>query len=59
MKAKKKKIEKYTFADLGIEQDKEVRLEILKVTEPPKRQGGEKVENVDQLVEKLKSLGVL
>ena len=59
MKAKKKKIEKYTFADLGIDTDKEVRLEILKVTEPPKRQGGEKVENVDQLIEKLKSLGVL
>jgi len=59
MKAKKKKIEKYTFADLGIDAQKEARLEILKVTEPPKRKGGEKVENVDQLVEKLKSLGVL
>jgi len=59
MKAKKKKIEKYTLKDLGIDQDKEVRLEILKVTEPPKRKGGAKVESVDEMVEKLKAAGVL
>lgn len=59
MKAKKKKITKYTFGDLGIDSQKEVRLEILKVIEPPKRKGGAKVENVEQLVDKLKSLGVL
>lgn len=59
MKAKKKKIEKYTFKDLGIDESKEVRLETIKVTEPPKRKGGAKVENVDELVEKLKAAGVI
>lgn len=59
MKAKKKKIEKYSLKDLGIDSDKEVRLEILKVTEPPKRKGGAKVESVDEMVEKLKAAGVL
>ena len=59
MKAKKKKITKYSFSDLGIDANKEVRLEILRVTEPPKRKGGAKVENVEELVEKMKVLGVL
>lgn len=59
MKAKKKKIEKFTLKDLGIDEAKEVRLETLKVTEPPKRQGGAKVESVDAMVEKLKGMGVL
>lgn len=58
MKAKKKKIEKFTLADLGIDEGKEARIEILKVTEPPKRQGGAKVDSVDALVSKLKELGV-
>jgi len=34
------------------------RLETLKVVEPPKRQAGEKVASVDELVGKLKALGV-
>lgn len=59
MKAKKKKIEKYSFKDLGIDESMEVRIEILKVTEPPKRKGGQKVESVDELVEKIKGLGVV
>lgn len=57
MKAKKKKLEKLKLGDLGI--GNEVRLKILKVTEPPTRQGGGKVEDVDGLVSKLKELGAL
>jgi len=59
MKAKKKKIEKYTMKDLGIDEQKEVRLETIKVTEPPKRKGGAKVASVDEMVEKLKGMGVV
>lgn len=59
MKAKKKKIDKYTFKDLGIDESKEVRLETVKVVEPPKRKGGAKVESVDELVEKLKAAGAI
>ncbi|OAR01123.1 hypothetical protein LLEC1_04456 [Akanthomyces lecanii] len=57
MKAKKKKLDKMKLADLGIGND--VRLKILKVTEPPARQGGGKVEDVDGLIGKLKELGAL
>ena len=35
------------------------RLETLKVAEPPKRQAGDKVGSVDELVGKLKALGVV
>jgi len=56
MKAKKKPFEKLTPADLGI--DLAPRLETIKVTEPPKRVGGGKVENVDQLLAKLKEAGI-
>lgn len=42
MKAKKKTIEKISLNDLGV--DLTPRLETLKVTEPPKRQGGAKVD---------------
>ncbi|KAF8558304.1 electron transfer flavoprotein, beta subunit [Imleria badia] len=56
MKAKKKPLEKLTPADLGI--DFTPRLETIKVTEPPKRVGGGKVENVDQLLAKLKEAGI-
>jgi electron transfer flavoprotein beta subunit len=41
MKAKKKPIEKLSADSLGV--DLKPRLETLKVTEPPKRQGGTKV----------------
>ncbi|KAF9362759.1 hypothetical protein BGX34_005560 [Mortierella sp. NVP85] len=53
MKAKKKPLEKKTVADLGV--DVKPRLTILKVAEPPKRQGGKLVESVDDLVDKLKN----
>ncbi|KAH8992255.1 electron transfer flavoprotein beta subunit [Lactarius hatsudake] len=55
MKAKKKPIEKLTPADLGI--DLTPVLETIKVTEPPKRVGGGKVESVDELVGRLKEAG--
>jgi electron transfer flavoprotein beta subunit len=53
MKAKKKPLEKKTAADLGV--DVKPRLTVLKVAEPPKRQGGKLVESVDDLVDKLKN----
>ncbi|PYH42001.1 NAPDH-dependent diflavin reductase [Aspergillus saccharolyticus JOP 1030-1] len=57
MKAKKKPLEKKTLADFGVEDKK--RLKTIKVTEPPARQGGGKVEDVDGLIGKLKELGAL
>jgi electron transfer flavoprotein beta subunit len=47
MKAKKKPLKKITPADLGV--DVTPRLEILEVSEPPKRVGGGKVESVDEV----------
>jgi electron transfer flavoprotein beta subunit len=57
MKAKSKPLAAKTPADYGV--DIARRLETLKVTEPPKRQAGEKVGTVDELVGKLKALGVV
>ncbi|KAG1674539.1 Protoporphyrinogen oxidase [Nymphon striatum] len=57
MKAKKKPLEKKTVAELGI--DISSRIEILKVEDPPTREAGTKVENVDQLIEKLKERDVM
>ncbi|KAG2034586.1 hypothetical protein BDR03DRAFT_964970 [Suillus americanus] len=56
MKAKKKPVEKLTAAELGV--DLTPRLETIKVTEPPKRVGGGKVANVDELLARLKEAGV-
>jgi electron transfer flavoprotein beta subunit len=56
MKAKKKPVEKLTAAELGV--DLTPRLETIKVTEPPKRVGGGKVANVDELLTRLKQAGV-
>ncbi len=53
MKAKKKPIDTMSPADLGVDTAK--RLEVVKVVEPEKRQGGTKVESVTELVEKLKN----
>ena len=53
MKAKKKEIVEMTPEGLGV--DITPRLTTLKVTEPPKRQEGIKVETVSELVEKLKN----
>ncbi|RYY25865.1 MAG: electron transfer flavoprotein subunit beta/FixA family protein [Sphingomonadales bacterium] len=56
MKAKSKPIAKKTIADYGV--DASPRLTTLKVVEPAKRTAGVKVASVDELVEKLKALGV-
>ncbi|CAI4210696.1 unnamed protein product [Parascedosporium putredinis] len=57
MKAKKKPLDKKKPEDFGLDLTK--RLKVLKVTEPPTRQGGGKVEDVGGLVAKLKELGAL
>ncbi|HEX7761698.1 MAG TPA: electron transfer flavoprotein subunit beta/FixA family protein [Caulobacteraceae bacterium] len=58
MKAKKKTIDVKTVADYGV--DTAGRLKVLKVSEPPKRVAGVKVENAAELVSKLKTeAGVL
>ncbi len=58
MKAKKKPIDVKTTADYGVETAG--HLKVLKVTEPPKRTAGVKVENAAELVNKLKTeAGVL
>jgi electron transfer flavoprotein beta subunit len=57
MKAKKKKLEKKTLEDYGV--DGRSRLKTIKVEEPPPRKGGGKVEDVDGMVSKLKELGAL
>jgi electron transfer flavoprotein beta subunit len=56
MKAKSKPLAQKTPADYGV--DMTPRHTTLKVSEPPRRQAGIKVGNVDELVEKLKALGV-
>ncbi len=53
MKAKKKPIDEKTPEDLGA--DITPRLKVLEVTEPPVREAGIKVEDVAQLVDKLKN----
>jgi electron transfer flavoprotein beta subunit len=58
MKAKKKPIDPKTPADYGV--DIAPRLKVTKVAEPPKRGGGIKVANAEELVAKLKTeAGVL
>jgi electron transfer flavoprotein beta subunit len=56
MKAKSKPMATKTAADYGV--DIAPRLTITHVAEPGKRQAGVKVGSVDELVEKLKALGV-
>lgn len=56
MKAKKKPLDSKTPADYGV--DVAPRLTTTHVAEPPVRQAGEIVEDVDALVAKLKALGV-
>ena len=56
MKAKSKPLATKSPGDFGV--DVAPRLETLKVTEPAKRQAGVKVGSVDELVGKLKALGV-
>jgi electron transfer flavoprotein beta subunit len=57
MKAKKKPIDIKPVADYGV--DIAGRLTVLKVTEPPKRSAGVKVESAADLVTHLKTAGVL
>lgn len=57
MKAKKKPMDEKTPADYGV--DIAPRLTTTNVTEPPVRQAGEKVEDVDALVAKLKAVGAI
>ncbi|KAH9466141.1 hypothetical protein Pst134EB_001205 [Puccinia striiformis f. sp. tritici] len=57
MKAKKKPITTYTAEELGIET--RPTLKILKVEEPPVRKGGQKVQTVDEMVDKLKEVGAI
>ena len=58
MKAKKKPIDEKTAGDYGV--DPAPRLQVVKVTEPPKRSAGVKVKDVQELVSKLKNeAGVL
>lgn len=54
-KAKKKPIKKITAADLGV--DTSPRIEIVSVEEPPVRQAGSIVPDVDTLITKLKESG--
>src|SRR5947208_7941975 len=56
MKAKSKPLATKSPADFGV--DVARRLETLKVIEPAKRQAGIKVGSVDELVERLKGLGI-
>jgi len=55
MKAKKKEMKKVTPGDLGV--DISPRIQIISVEEPPQRQGGTVVPDVDQLLGKLKEGG--
>jgi len=58
MKAKKKPLETKTAADFGV--DVTPRLKVLETREPPKRESGVMVSDVDELIDKLKNeAGVL
>ncbi|MBB3910081.1 electron transfer flavoprotein subunit beta/FixA family protein [Sphingomonas desiccabilis] len=57
MKAKSKPLAQKTPADYGV--DLSPRISVLKVEEPAKRAAGVKVDSVDALVDKIKSLGVI
>ncbi|WNO55214.1 electron transfer flavoprotein subunit beta/FixA family protein [Stakelama saccharophila] len=56
MKAKSKPMDTKSVEDYGV--DVSPRLTVTNVSEPPKRQAGEKVAGVDELVAKLKALGL-
>jgi len=55
MKAKKKKVVKMKAADLGV--DITPRIQVVHVADPPVREGGTVVADVDELVAKLKEKG--
>ena len=53
MQAKKKKLEKTSPKDLGVEL--KTHYKITSVVDPPKRAAGIKVESIDELVDKLRN----
>ena len=53
MKAKSKVIKKYTPEELNV--DIKSDLEVIQVTEPPKRKSGVIISSVDELIDKLKN----
>ncbi|MBA0767190.1 hypothetical protein Gotri_016120 [Gossypium trilobum] len=53
MKAKSKPIKKYTPEELNVEIKSD--LEVVQVTEPPKRKAGVMISSVDELIDKLKN----
>ena len=53
MKAKSKVIKKYTPQELNVEVKSDI--EIVEVTEPPKRKAGVIVSSVDELIDKLRN----
>ncbi|MCD7463057.1 hypothetical protein HAX54_049874 [Datura stramonium] len=53
MKAKSKPIKKFTLQDLNVEIKSD--LEVVEVTEPPKRKSGVILSSVDELIDKLKN----
>merc|ERR1712010_274506 len=55
MKAKKKKVDKVTPKDLGV--DLTPRIKVVSVEDPPVREAGAKVADVDELVAKMKDKG--
>jgi len=55
MKAKKKPLEKKTPQDLGV--DITSRIQVVSVEDPPTREAGAKVADVDELIARLKALG--
>ena len=57
MKAKSKPLATTTPDELGVDIAK--RIETLKVSEPPRRQAGVKVNSVDELIDKLRETGVV
>lgn len=57
MKAKKKTIDNTTVDDLGVEAAKPLKL--TRTAPPPARQGGKKVESVQELVSELKNKGLI
>jgi electron transfer flavoprotein beta subunit len=57
MKAKSKPLAQKTPADYGV--DTAPRLQTLVVREPSKRQAGIKVQSVDELIDRLRTVGVV
>ena len=57
MKAKSKPLATKSPADYGV--DTAPRLQIVSVREPSKREAGIKVQSVDELIDRLRTVGVI